>query len=157
MGGAPTSFPFVTSAEVEIKLQNFLAIILTLFPHWCKSSSSCLALVPNSWTWTTTPQQKCFFWSNPYKIEIIKTSLTEILVLPNFPQWPSLHYNLNHDIKFCCWRYVRKLWRQIFFFKNHFKKIWGSHFFNIIKILSMFIKTSLKDSKNVRNNLKLCT
>ena len=31
-----------------------------------------------------TPQKHCFFWSNPYKIEVMLTSLTEMLQLPHF-------------------------------------------------------------------------
>ena len=41
--------------------------------------------VPNYRTWAkTTRQQKRFFWSSPYKIEVMITSLTEMLELPNF-------------------------------------------------------------------------
>ena len=36
--------------------------------------------VLNYWTWTkTTPQEKQFFWSNPYKIKVMLTSLIEML------------------------------------------------------------------------------
>ena len=31
-----------------------------------------------------TPQKKWFFWSNPYKIEVMITSFIEVLELPNF-------------------------------------------------------------------------
>ena len=48
--------------------------------HWWKISSSYLVSIPNYWTWTrTTPQKKRFFWSNPYKIETMITSLIEML------------------------------------------------------------------------------
>ena len=30
------------------------------------------------------PLKKQFFWSNPYKIEVMITSIMEMLVLPNF-------------------------------------------------------------------------
>ena len=30
------------------------------------------------------PQKNCFFWSVPYKIEVMTTSLIEMLELPNF-------------------------------------------------------------------------
>ena len=54
-------------------------------PHWCKISSLYLVPVPNYWTWTkTTGQKKRFFWSNPYKIEVVITSLIEMLQLPDF-------------------------------------------------------------------------
>ena len=32
----------------------------------------------------TTPQKKWFFWSDPYKIDVMITSLIEVLELPNF-------------------------------------------------------------------------
>ena len=81
---APTSFSFVTSAKVGNRPRNWI-LFLSLLPLLCKISSSYLVPVPNYWTWTkTTPQKKRFFWSNPYKIEVIITSLTEMLELPNF-------------------------------------------------------------------------
>ena len=30
------------------------------------------------------PQKNCFFWTNPYEIEVMITSLIEMLQLPNF-------------------------------------------------------------------------
>ena len=79
----PTSFFSVTSAKVGISPQNFLILVLALLPHWCKISSSYLVPVPNYWTWIkTAPQKPSFFWSNPYKIDIMITSLIEILELP---------------------------------------------------------------------------
>ena len=40
---------------------------------------------PKYWTWTKcTPQKIVSFWSNPYKIVVILTSLTEMLELLNF-------------------------------------------------------------------------
>ena len=32
----------------------------------------------------TTPQKYWFFWSNPYKIEVMITPFIEMLELPNF-------------------------------------------------------------------------
>ena len=41
--------------------------------------------VQNYWTWTkSTPQKNCFFWLNSYKIDVIATSLIEMLELLNF-------------------------------------------------------------------------
>ena len=41
--------------------------------------------VPNYRTGTeTTPQEKWFFWSNPYKTGVVIISLIEMLELPNF-------------------------------------------------------------------------
>ena len=70
--------------------------LITLLPFWLCSfaivSSYCFPseiqkfithLNPITWT-KTTLQKKRFFWSNPYKIEVMITSLLEILELPNF-------------------------------------------------------------------------
>ena len=81
----PTRFSSVTSSNVGISPQNFWLLVLTLLTDWCKISSFYLVPVPNYWTWTkTTPQKKRFFWSNPYKIEVMITSLIQMLELPNF-------------------------------------------------------------------------
>ena len=81
----PTSFSPVASTNVGFSLQTFWHLVLTLLPHCCKISSSCLLPVQNCWTITkTTPQKKQFFLSNPYKIEVMITFLIEMLQLPNF-------------------------------------------------------------------------
>ena len=72
-----SSFSPVTSTNVGISLQNYLAFTFNIF--------ATLVPVPNYWTWTkTTPQKRRFFWSNPYNIEVVITSLIEMLQLPNF-------------------------------------------------------------------------
>ena len=81
----PTSFSPVTSTNVGISPKTFWILVLTIFPHWCKISSLYLVPVPNYWTWTkTTPQTKPFSRSNPYKIQVVITSLREMLQLPHF-------------------------------------------------------------------------
>ena len=68
----PTSFSPVISKNVRTSPQNLLTFSF--------NSSSGLVSVPNYWTLSkTTPQKKRFFWSNPYKIEIMITSLIEML------------------------------------------------------------------------------
>ena len=68
-----------------LAFKTFWLFVLTLLPHWCKISGFYLEPVPNYLTWTkTTRQKKRFFWSNPYKIEVMITSLIEMLELPNF-------------------------------------------------------------------------
>ena len=79
------------------------------------------------------------------------TPLTEMLELPNFGHMAKLtlwHYDLNHVIKFCWWRHEKKLWRHNFFFKK-LLFFWRPGV-DIIKILTTFIKTTLKDSRKVR-------
>ena len=72
-------FPQVTSTDVGVSPKNFLTFS---FNHFAtrRISRSYLVPVPNYWTWIkTTPQKKWFFWSNPYKIDVMITSLIEIL------------------------------------------------------------------------------
>ena len=47
------------------------------------------------------PSKGWFFWSNVYKIEVMITSLIEMLELSNLATLPHLQYNLSHVIKFC--------------------------------------------------------
>ena len=110
----PTSFSPVTSANVGISSQNFLKFSFSP----CKIPSLYLVPVPNHCTSTkTTPQKKWFFWSNRYKIEVVITSLIEMLELPNFGHMNNLQYNLNHMMKFSWWRYRQELWCHNLCFK----------------------------------------
>ena len=78
-------FPLLLPQMEELALKTFWLLVLTFFPHWCKISSLYLVPVPNYRTWTkTTPQKKWFFWSDPYKLEVMINSLIEMLELPNF-------------------------------------------------------------------------
>ena len=43
----PNSFSPVTFTNVRISHKNFLTLVLTLLPHWCKSPRSYLLPVPN--------------------------------------------------------------------------------------------------------------
>ena len=74
---------------------------------------------------------------------------------------PHLQYNMSHEINFCWWRHVQKLWRYydaqklwnyVCLFQNTF--ILGrsrvAFFADIIKILTFFIKRNFKDSKKVK-------
>ena len=103
--GSPTSFFPVTSTNVGISPQNFLTFNFNHLSHWCKISRPYLVPVPNHWSWTkTTPQKKWYFWSNPYKIEVMITSLIEMLEL-RLVTWTNLQYNMNHVTKFSLWRH----------------------------------------------------
>ena len=84
------------------KLSDFY--FKTFLPRWCKISRPYLVSVPNHWTWTkTTPENKQCFWSKPYTIDVVKTSLIELLELQTLVKWPHLELNLSHVIKFCWW------------------------------------------------------
>ena len=54
---------------------SFSSVFLSLY----------LVPVPNYWAWIKTTLQKMrFFWSNSFKIDVLITSLIEMLELPNF-------------------------------------------------------------------------
>ena len=81
----PHSFSIVTSRNVRITPKTCWLLVFTLLPHWCKILRPYLVPVPSYWTWTkSTPQKNWFFWWNSCKIEVLVTSLIEMLVLPNF-------------------------------------------------------------------------
>ena len=53
------------------------------------------------------------FWSNPYKIKVMITSLIIILELPNFGHMrPHLQYDLSHTINF--FGHGQKLCRNLY-------------------------------------------
>ena len=88
-GGAkrplPISFSPVTSTNVGISSQNFLTFCFNPFatlPPCCRYSQSQISELGTK----TTPQKNVVFLvkSCPYKIEVVITSLIEMLELPNF-------------------------------------------------------------------------
>ena len=87
----------------------------TFLPHWCKISRPYLVLVPNYWNQEHLSNKKKFFSSNPYKIQVIITSLIEML--SNFGHMTTFIRYLSHVIKICWWRHGQKFWRIIFILK----------------------------------------
>ena len=85
-----TCFSHVTSTNAGISLNSFWLLHLTSLPHLCQILRPYLAPVPNYWSWNrSTPQKNRFFWSNPYKIKVMITSLIVMLELPNFGHMTS--------------------------------------------------------------------
>ena len=111
--------------------------------------------VPNYWTWTkTTPQKKWFFWSNPYKMEVMITSLIEILQLPN----------LGHMLTSTIWFESRDktlLVTSQSTIKTSWPLYWNiilrspgaANFADIIKLLTMLTKKIFKNSKKVKRSV----
>ena len=86
--------------------------------------------VPNYWTWTkTTPQNKCFFWLSPCKIEIMITSFVKMLNL----KW---------------WAHWHKLWRHNLYFKIPLL----SEGLISSKLQPYLLKQSLKTQKNLKES-----
>ena len=81
----PTTSSPVTFAKVGISPKNFWLLISTLLTHLCKISRPYVSASPKLLNLNQEhPSKNVFFWSNPYKIEIMLTSLIEILELLNF-------------------------------------------------------------------------
>ena len=85
-GGAkrpPTSFSPVTSTNVKISPQIFLTFSFNHFATLMKNFKA----IPSARLLNLNqkhPSKNLFFWSHPYKIEIMIISLIEMLELPSF-------------------------------------------------------------------------
>ena len=114
------------------------------------------------WTWTKSNSKKLFFWSNPYKIIKVIWLYNFCCILVVFfhrnsrvnqtlVTWPHLQYNLSHVIKFSWWGHGEKWWPQNLF-QNAFilRRPRVDNFPDIIKMATMFIKTTFKDLKKVK-------
>ena len=61
----------------ELDPKTFWLLVSTSLSHLCKISRPYLKPVWNYWIWTkSTPQKVTFFWSNPYKTEVVITSFS---------------------------------------------------------------------------------
>ena len=131
-------------------------------PHWYKISRLFSVPDPNYWARSkTTSQKNVVFLSNPYNIELRlwlnfshRNASFNILVI-----WPHLQCNLSHVKKNCWWRHRKKLDVVNFISKYlYFKKTRVTIFADIIQIVTIFIKTIFKNSKNFKRiRKKLCT
>ena len=110
-------------------------------------------LVLSYWTWSkTTRRKKQFFWSNPYKIEVVITFLIVLLQLTNFGHMTT------SILWFESWdkHLLVTSWLEIMtsypLFQNgvHLRRLRVAIFADIIKIVTMLIKTIIKDSRNVK-------
>ena len=81
-----TSFSSVTSTNVRISPQNFLTFSFNPFDRLVQNFKFVPSAGPKllNLNQDHPSKKKQFFWSNPYKIEVIITSLIQMLELPNF-------------------------------------------------------------------------
>ena len=82
----PTRFSPVTSQKVEISPNNFLTFIFKSFVTILKNFKAITSTSPELLNLNQDQlslQKIFFFWSNPYKTEVIITSPLEVLELPN--------------------------------------------------------------------------
>ena len=81
----PTSFFSVTSLNVGIITQNFLTFSFNPFASLVENFKAIPSASPKLLNLNQGhPLKNWFFWSNPYTIEVMMSSLIEILELPNF-------------------------------------------------------------------------
>ena len=81
----PTSFSPVGSANVGFSSQKFQTFSFNPFATLIKSFEFKLSASPKLLNLKQEKKKKnCFFWSNSNEIEIMISSLIEILDLPNF-------------------------------------------------------------------------
>ena len=80
-----TSFSPVTTKNVGLSPQNFLTFSFNPFATLLQSFKVIPSASPKLLNLNQDhPSKKWFFWSNPYKIDVMVTSLIEMLELPNF-------------------------------------------------------------------------
>ena len=97
-----TSFFPVISTKVRITPKIFLTFNFNPFATLMQNFTFVPSVSPNLLNLNQDhPSKKRFFWSNPCKIEVMITSLTEMLEFPNFGHMTTSAMNLNHDIKIC--------------------------------------------------------
>ena len=83
--GPPTIFSPVTSTNVGISPQNFLTFSFNPFVSLMQNFKFVSIVSPKYLNLNQDhPSKKAFFWSNLYKIEVLITSLIEMLQLPDF-------------------------------------------------------------------------
>ena len=81
----PTSFSPVTSTNVRFGPQIFLTFNFNPFATLVQNFKFVPGASPKLLNLNQDhPSKKQFFWSNPYKIEVMITFLIEMLQLPNF-------------------------------------------------------------------------
>ena len=83
--GLPTSFFSVTSTNIGIGPYDFLTFSFNSFATLVQNVKFVPSASPKLLNLDQDqPSKKQFFWSNPYKIEVMITFLIEMLQLPNF-------------------------------------------------------------------------
>ena len=115
---SPPPYQFFPVNSKNVKTSWLL--VLTPFSHCCKKVSRPYSeSVPNYLTWPKTyPQKKWLFWSNPYKINIMITSLIEMLELLNFAHMTTSIIQFDSCDKNCWWCHGQKLWNHNLYFKK---------------------------------------
>ena len=134
MGG----FSYVTSTNVRLAPKTF----------WAISSAS-----PKLLNWNQKhPSKNRFFWLNPYKIKVMLTSLIVMLELPNFRRMTTFTIWFESRDKIllvASWTEImtsQPLYQNVLTLRRHTV----ANFADIVKISTMFIKKTFKNSKKLK-------
>ena len=92
-----------------------------------------------------------FLWSNPYKVEVVITSLIEMLELPNFGHMITTAIKLDSPDKILLVTSSTEVMTSQISFKNTFilRKSRVANFADTIKIETIFIKNNQKKFKKL--------
>ena len=117
--------------------------------QWCEISRPYLVPVPNYWTSTNTTPKKWFFWSNPYKVEVMITSLIEMLKLPKIGNMTTSTILFESCEKILLVTSHTEVMTSSPLFQNIFisRRPRVANFADIIKNSTMFTETTSEDSK----------
>ena len=110
-------------------------------------------LVPvlNYWTWTKTiPQKSSFFWSNPYKIEVMITSLKKCYSYQTLVTWSNLQFESRDKILLVTSSTVIMTSHPLFQNTVILRRPGVAMFADIIKIISRFIKKILTTQEKLK-------
>ena len=150
-----------------ISPKNFLTFSFNLFATFVLNLQAIRSASPKLLNFNREhPSKNRFFWSNPYKIEVMITSLIEMLKLPNFDHMTISRMQFESRGKIM----LVTSWTEIMTSQPLFQNVFilrrprVANFDDIIKIATMFVKKTFKDSKKVRGirnyvlnkNLYLC-
>ena len=151
--GSPYQFSPVTSTNVGIRPQNSLTFSLNSFSTLVKNVKFVPSASPKlSKLNRDHPSKKQFFWSNPYKIKVVITSLIEMLQLPNFGHMnTSTMYLESCDKVLLVTSLTENMTSQPLFQNTVILRRPGvAIFVDIIKISTRFIKKIFKDSRKAK-------
>ena len=114
----PTSFSPVTSTNVRISPQIFLTFRFNTFDRLVQNFKFVPSASPKLLNFNKDhPSKKRFFWSNPYNIEVMITSLIQTLELPNFGHVTTSIIKFESCDKIFWWRHRQNIWRNNLYFK----------------------------------------
>ena len=107
----------VTSTNVGVSPQNLLNFSFNSFATLVETFKAISSASPKLLNFNQVyPSKNWFFWSNPYKNEVMMIFLIEMLELPSFGYMNASAKFDSHDKTFLVTS-LTKIWRHVFYFK----------------------------------------